>query len=76
MAITFDHAVKYHGKYYNPGEPIEEVVKPEEPEEPEKPAQTATGDAQGGETEEGGAKPDDEQEAPKKAAKGRKKGDA
>lgn len=76
MAITFDYAVKYHGKYYNPGEPIEEVVKPEEPAEPAEPAKNGTEAAQGGETAEGEAKPDDEQEAPKKAAKGRKKGDA
>lgn len=47
MAITFDHAVKYNGKYYPANTPIEEIKKVE-----------------------------DANEAPQKAAKGRKKGDA
>ncbi len=64
MAILFDHAVKYNGKYYPANTPIEEA--PAEPvQAPEEVSATA-------DEETAQEKP----EAPKKAAKGRKKGDA
>ena len=57
MAIMFDHAVKYGGKYYPPNTPIEEAPA-KVPKEP------------------GGGNTLPNTEAPKKATRGRKKGDA
>lgn len=57
MAITFDYAVKYNGKYYPPNAHIEEAA-------------TKANRAEGGENIE------PKTEAPKRAARGRKKGDA
>ena len=64
MAIMFDHAVKYNGKYYPANTPIEEA--------PEKAAEAA----EGGESTEEKESVTAEAKAPEKAAKGRKKGDA
>lgn len=64
MAITFDHAVKYNGKYYKANTPIEEA--------PEKAAKTA----EEGENVKAEETVEEQTEAPKKAAKSRKKGDA
>lgn len=64
MAITFNHAVKYNGKYYPANTPIEEA--------PKKAAQAA----QDGENEQGEEMVGEKAEAPKKAAKSRKKDDA
>lgn len=61
MAIMFDYAVKYNGKYYPARTPIEEALKKAAQE-----AETVKAE----ETVEAKA------EAPKKAAKSRKKGDA
>ena len=64
MAIKFDHAVKYNGKYYPANTLIEEATQ--------KPAEAAE-TAEAAEVEENTkAKP----EAAQKPAKGRKKGDA
>ena len=53
MAITFDHAVKYHGKYYKPGEPIEEpVLADETDEEADQAAQDAAQEPETAEDEE------------------------
>lgn len=65
MPIMFDHAVKYHGKYYPANTPIEEMPV----QEPAEPAQAAE-EAKAEEMPEAEAKP------AQKAAKGRKKGDA
>lgn len=64
MAIMFDHAVKYNGKYYPPNTPIEEAPK------------KAAEDAQEGENVKAEESTEANVEAPKKAAKSRKKGDA
>ena len=84
MAITFDHAVKYNGKYYKANTPIEEVQEPWKYEGPEtsteeatqKAAESAENAAAEAVEGEGGANTPAEPETPKKAAKGRKKGDA
>lgn len=64
MPIKFDHAVKYNGRFYNAGVPIEE------------PAQKAVEDSQSAEdakaVEDSAAKAKPAQ----KAVRGRKKGDA
>ena len=65
MALIFDHAVKYGGKYYPANTPIEEKAPQKAAKGAEKPA-TAPGKG------ESAAKP----ETAAKAAKGRKKGDA
>lgn len=64
MAIMFDHAVKYNGKYYPANTPIEEA--------PKKAAQAA----QEAETVEAEETVEVKAEPAKKAAKSRKKGDA
>lgn len=84
MAIKFDHAVKYNGKYYPANTPIEEVEKPWKYEGPatstEEAAKKAEESAENAAAEaaavEGEANTPAEPEAAKKAAKGRKKGDA
>jgi len=76
MAITFDHAVKYHGKYYPPNTPIEEpetVPVEATNAEADQAAQNAAQEPAAAVDE---ANTNEEQEAPKKAAKSRKKGDA
>ena len=65
MALIFDHAVKYGGKYYPANTPIEEKAAPK----------AAKGDVKP-ENAEGAAEPKTKPEAAPKAAKGRKKGDA
>ena len=62
--IVFDHAVIYNGKYYPANTPIEEMPE------------NATETARGGVSVESGANTKADAEAPKKAAKSRKKGDA
>ena len=62
MAIKFDHAVKYHGKWYAAGEPIEEPAQ-----KAEEPADNAD-DAKAEEESEVKTEP------AQKATKGRKKG--
>lgn len=62
--IQFDHAVKYKGKYYPANTPIVDA-----PQEAENAPQEAEKDEADELTEEKPA-------APKKAVKGRKKGDA
>ena len=64
MAIMFDHAVKYNGKYYPAHTPIEE------------PAKKAAQAAQEAEAVEAEETVEVKAEPPKKAAKSRKKGDA
>lgn len=64
MAIMFDYAVKYHGQYYPPNTPIEEA--------PEKAAEAA----QDGDNVKAEESVEAKAEAPKKAVKSRKKGDA
>lgn len=64
MAITFDHAVKYDGKYYPPNTPIENT--------PTMAAKAARGGKQA--DAEGNIEP--KAEPPKKGTRGRKKGDA
>ena len=68
MAIMFDHAVKYHGKYYPANTPIEEPDKKAawEAQEPAPEAEEAN-DVES---------VVEEAEPAKKAAKTRKKGDA
>lgn len=68
MALVFDHAVKYNGKYYPAGTKIPEPVQ-----KPAKPAQDAENAPEPTEGEEMSG---EKQEAPKKAPKSRKKGDA
>lgn len=70
----FDHAVKYNGKYYPPGADIPEAAPVEEAVEDT--AQGAADAAQEPAPVEDGANTPEKAEAPKKAAKGRKKGDA
>lgn len=72
MAILFDYAVKYNGQYYPPNTPIEEAhAEPAQaPEEdcaqaPEEDCAVAAEETV-----------EEKSEAPKKAAKSRKKGDA
>ena len=65
MPLIFDHAVKYHGKYYPANTPIEEIAP--------KTAQIAPENA---ESAEGGTNTSAQQEAARKPVKGRKKGDA
>ena len=84
MALMFDHAVKYKGKFYPPNTPIEET--PETPQEPQKYVGAQTADEEARLNAEN--PPQDAPEAPseeiikepaqpvKKATKGRKKGDA
>lgn len=84
----YDYAVKYNGKYYPAGADIPEAAPVEEtpwkyegPEtSTEEAAQKAAESAENAAAEavdgEGGANTPAEPEAPKKAAKGRKKGDA
>lgn len=65
MPIMFDHAVKYHGKYYAAGEPIEE--KPaQEPAKADESADNAKGEEM----------PEVEGKPAQKPARSRKKGDA
>ena len=64
MAIMFDHAVKYHGKYYPANTPIEEATQE---------AQEATQEA---EQVKDGESINTDAEPAKKAPKSRKKGDA
>ena len=64
MAIVFDHAAIYGGKYYPPNTPIEET------------AQTATAGAENGEKPEAPTTGREKAKAPQKAVKSRKKGDA
>lgn len=72
MALKFDHAVKYNGKYYPANTPIEEV-KPEPVQEPmQEDAEAIVSVEEAQPEEEVEAKP----EPAKKAVKGRKKGDA
>ena len=84
MAITFDHAVKYNGRFYPPNTPIEDA--PEVPEAPQKYVGPQTADEEARLNAEN--PPQNAPEAPaeeiieepakpvKKAAKPRKKGDA
>lgn len=85
MAITFDHAVKYNGKYYPANTPIEEAKKTpwkyEGPEtSDEEAAQKAAQDGQNAAQQpaegEGEANTNAKPKAAQKAAKTRKKGDA
>lgn len=62
--VEFDHAVIYNGKYYPAHTPIEEMPE------------NATETARDGVSAEGGANTKAAAEAPKKATKSRKKGDA
>ena len=64
MALMFDHAVKYRGRFYPANTPIEEPAQPAE-----NPPQDAP-EAPAGEIIEEPTKP------VKKAVRGRKKGDA
>ena len=79
MAILFDYAVKYNGQYYPPNTPIEEAnaepaQAPEEDfeEAHAEPAQAPEEDCAVAAEE----TVEEKSEAPKKAAKSRKKGDA
>ena len=65
MALIFDHAVKYGGKYYPANTPIEEKAAAKADKGTEKPETAAKADS-------GTEKP----EAAAKATKDRKKGDA
>lgn len=80
MAITFDHAVKYNGKYYKANTPIEEVKKPWKYEGPEtsteEAAQKAAEAAESASEVEAEEESAEEPKAAQKAAKSRKKGDA
>lgn len=77
----FPYAVKYHGKFYPPNTPIEEVEETPRKyegaqtadEEAAQKAENATENAEQVEVEE---EPEVKAEPVKKAAKGRKKGDA
>lgn len=64
MVIMFDHAVKYHGKYYPANTPIEEIAEPVEET------------TQGPETEPVEETVEDKPETAKKGGRSRKKGDA
>lgn len=64
MAIMFDHAVKYHGKYYPANTPIDEPAQDAQEAIPE--------DEQANDVE----SVVEDAEPAKKAAKSRKKGDA
>ena len=64
MALVFDHAVKYNGRFYPPNTPIEE---------PAQAAENPPQDAPEAQAEEIIEEP---AQAVKKAAKPRKKGDA
>lgn len=70
MAISFDHAVKYNGKYYPPNTPIEEPVPVEDAAQ--EPADAAQEPAE----VEAEVTAEEKTEATEKAAKRRKKGDA
>lgn len=65
MPIKFDHAVKYHGKYYAAGELIEE-----------KPAQKPAEADESAEDAKGEEMPEAEEKPAQKPARSRKKGDA
>ena len=73
MALVFDHAVKYNGKYYPAGTEIPEPAQDEPVQEPAEDAQDAENTPEPAEDEEMSG---EKQEAPKKATKSRKKGDA
>ena len=80
MAITFDHAVKYNGKYYPANTPIEEpkISEADVPDDDaaQQPAQDGQNAAQQPTEGEGGENTKPAPKAAKKAAKTRKKGDA
>lgn len=72
MAILFDYAVKYNGQYYPPNTPIEEA-NAEPAQAPEEDCAQAPEEDCAVAAEE---TVEEKSEAPKKAAKSRKKGDA
>lgn len=65
MPITFDYAVKYHGRFYPPNTPIEEDT-------PEKPAEAPQSDSEAKPTED----TQEAVEAPQKPKETRRKGKA
>jgi len=69
----FGYAVKYNGKYYPPGA---EIPEPAEVEVTEEAAQEPADAAQEPAEVEDGATVEEKAEAPEKATKRRKKGDA